>query len=304
MEPWLNYNHLHYFWVVAREGGLVQAAKVLHVSHPTLSAQIRALEERLGHALFDRMGRRLVLTDMGHLVYRHAEEIFSRGRDMLEEVAGRSIGMPRKLEVGIIDVFPKLVVRRLLEPVLTLAEPVRLVCHEDNYDRLLARLALHELDVVLADAPIPTGSAVRAFNHLLGQCGVGIYGTPALARRYKPDFPASLTDAPMLLPLERVTLRRSMDHWLSSLELRPTVVAEFEDSALLKVFGSEGYGLFPAPLVVEDDIVSQYGVTRVGLAEGVSERFYAVSAERKLRNPGVVAVTDTARRGMFGTPKA
>ncbi len=300
MEPWLNYNHLHYFWVVAREGSLVQAARVLHVSHPTLSAQIKSLEDRLGHALFDRIGRRLVLTDMGHVVYRHAEEIFTRGRDMLDEVAGRRAGAQPKLEVGIIDVFPKLVVRRLLDPVLHLAEPVRLVCHEDNYDRLLARLALHELDVVLADAPIPTGSPVRAFNHLLGQCGVGLFGSPALARRHKPGFPRSLQDAPMLLPLERVTLRRSIDHWLSALEIRPRVVAEFEDSALLHVFGREGHGLFPAPLAVEEDLVAQYGVVRVGLAEGVSERFYAVSAERKLRNPAVRAVTDSARNELFG----
>lgn len=300
MESWLNYNHLHYFWMVAREGGLAQAAKVLHVSHSTLSAQIKALEERFGHALFDRVGRRLVLTDVGQVVFRHADEIFTRGRDMLEEVAGRAPGAPRKLEVGIIDVFPKLVVRRLLEPVLQLDEPVRLVCHEDNYDRLLARLALHEIDVVLADAPIPSGSTARAFNHLLGQCGVGIYGAPTLARRYRAGFPGSLQDAPMLLPLERVTLRRSIEHWLSTLEVRPRVVAEFEDSALLQVFGREGHGLFPAPLAVEADIIAQYGVVRVGLAEGVAERFYAVSAERRLRNPAVRAVTDAARRELFG----
>ena len=297
---WLNYHHLLYFWVVAREGGLVPAGRVLHVSHPTLSAQIHALEDRLGQKLFTRVGRRLVLTEIGRVAFRYAEEIFSLGREMLDALEGGGApGKPIRLDVGVVDVVPKLIVRRLLEPALRMGEPVRMVCHEDRYEKLLAELALHNLDIVFADAPVPPGSPVRGFNHLLGQCGVALFGTAALARRYRRGFPASLDGAPMLLPVENLPLRRALGQWFASRQIRPRVVAEFEDSALWMVFGGDGVGLFPAPMAVEREVRQQYRVQKIGIVEGVHERFYAISAERRLQHPAVVALTEAARHALF-----
>lgn len=295
----LNYHHLLYFWVVAREGGLVAAGKVLRLSHPTISVQIHALEDRLGEKLLEKTGRRLTLTEMGKVVYRYAEEIFALGREMTEVVRGRTAGRPLRLDVGVADAVPKLVVRRLLQPALAMSEPVRLVCHEDSHEKLLARLALHELDIVISDAPIPPGSGVRVFDHLLGETSVTFFGTRALARVYRRGFPKSLDGAPVLLPLDNLTLRRSLDKWFDRNGVRPRVVAEFEDSALLKVFGADGVGLIAAPTVVAEEVAAQYGVERLGEAEEVRERFYAISAERRLKNPAAVAISSSARRDLF-----
>lgn len=296
---WLNYHHLLYFWVVAREGGLVPAGKVLHVSHPTLSAQIHALEESLGEKLFTKVGRKLALTEMGRVVYRYAEEIFSLGREMVDTVKGRATGQPLRLFVGIADVVNKLVVRRLLQPALGLAEPVRIVCYESSYERLLADLALHTLDVVISDAPVPPGSSIRGFNHLLGETKVSFFGSKALVQSYKRGFPKSLNGAPMLLPLEGLTLRRSLNQWLERNDIKPHVVAEFEDSALMKVFGGDGLGIFAAPSAVEAEVIDQYRVQLLGRAHDVSERFYAISVERRLKNPAVVAICESARHELF-----
>lgn len=296
---WLNYHHLLYFWVVAREGGLVPAGKVLRLTHPTLSAQIHALETRLGEKLFSKVGRKLALTDVGHVVFRYAEEIFTLGRELVDTVQGRSSGQLMRLNVGVADVVPKLVVRRLLEPALSLEQPVRLVCHERSYAELLADLALHTLDIVISDAPVPSGSSIRAFNHLLGETGISFFGTRALVRKYKRGFPKSLQGAPMLLPLENVTLRRSINQWLDRYEVRPHVVAEFEDSALLEAFGADGLGLFTAPSVVERQVIAQYGVELLGRAPDIRERYYAVSVERRLKHPAVLAITDSARHELF-----
>jgi LysR family transcriptional activator of nhaA len=298
----LNYHHLRYFWVVAREGGLVAAGKVLRLSHPTLSAQIHALEDQLGEKLFTRVGRRLVLTELGRTVFRYAEEIFSLGRELVDTVQGRLGGQPLRLDVGVADVVPKLVVRRLLEPALRLPEPVRLVCHEASLEQLLADLSQHALDVVIADAPVPTGSAVRAYNHLLGETGVSFFGTAALVKARQRGFPGSLDGAPMLLPIENLTLRRALNQWFDRHSLRPRVVAEFEDSALLKVFGGDGLGLFAAPTAVEREVKAQYGVELLGRTDEVRERFYAISVERRLKHPAVVAVSDAARHRLFATP--
>ncbi|MGZ6125910.1 MAG: transcriptional activator NhaR [Myxococcales bacterium] len=299
---WLNYHHLLYFWVVVREGGLVPAGRVLRLSHPTLSAQVHALEERLGHKLFTRVGRKLVPTDVGRMVYRYADEIFSIGGELLEAVRGRPSGQPLRLDVGVLDAVPKLVVRRLLDPALRLAEPVRIVVHEGNYDKLLSELALHNLDIVLADAPVPAGSSVRVFSHPLGDCGVGIFGKAALARSFRRGFPRSLQGAPMLLPLEGSPLRRTLEQWFEANQLRPRVVGEFEDDALLKVFGSDGLGLFPAPLAVQREVRSRHGVVLLGQLDGVRERFYAVSVRRRLEHPAVVALTEAARTDVFAPP--
>ena len=296
---WINYHHLRYFWLVAREGGLVPAGKLLRLSHPTLSAQIHALEDQLGEKLFTRVGRKLALTELGRVVYRYADEIFTLGREMIDAVKDRSTGHPLRLQVGVADVVPKLVVRRLLEPALGLAEPVRLVCHEGPLERLLVDLAAHTLDIVISDAPVPSGSSVRAFNHLLGETGVGLFASPELARAHRRGFPRSLDGAPMLLPLESLTLRRSLDQWFDKNEIRPRVVAEFEDSALLKQFGADGLGIFAAPNAVAREVMRQYGVKRVGSIDQVRERFYAISVERRLKHPAVLAISDAARSDLF-----
>jgi LysR family transcriptional activator of nhaA len=299
---WLNYHHLLYFWLVAREGGLVPAGKVLRLSHPTLSAQIHALEDQLGEKLFARVGRKLALTEMGRVVYRYADEIFTLGRELLDTVKGRSTGQPIRLDVGVADAVPKLVVRSLLQPALRLAEPVRLVCHEEPYEQLLADLSMHSLDIVISDAPVPAGSAVRAFNHLLGETGVCFFGTRELVKRYRRGYPASLAGAPLLLPLESLALRRALNAWFDRLGVRPRVVAEFADPALLKVFGADGVGLFPGQTVVKNAIAAQYGVEVLGPVDDVRERFYAISVERRLKNPAVVAITDAARHELFAGP--
>lgn len=296
---WVNYQHLLYFWVVAREGGLVAAGKLLHLSHPTLSAQVHALEDHLGEKLFTKVGRKLALTDVGRVVFRYAEEIFTLGREMLDTVKGRSTGQPLRLDVGVVDVVPKVIVRRLLQPAMSLPEPVRIVCREDSYERLLADLTLHTLDIVIADSPVPSGSSVRAFNHLLGETEVCLFGTKSLARTFKKGFPGCLEGAPMLLPLESSPVRRSLNQWFDRHGVRPRIVAEFQDSALLKVFGADGIGIFPAPAAVEDAVCRQFGVQVVGRAPEVKERFYAVSVERRLKNAAVVAITEAARHELF-----
>jgi LysR family transcriptional activator of nhaA len=296
---WLNYHHLFYFWIVAREGGLVPAGKVLRLSHPTLSAQIHSLEDQLGEKLFTKVGRRLSLTEVGRVVFRYADEIFTLGREMVDTVKGRATGQPLRLDIGIVDVVPKLVVRRLLQPALNLPEPVRPVCHEDSFEELLAELALHALDIVISDAPVPTGSSIRAFNHLLGETPVSFLGTRSLVKTYKPGFPGSLHGAPMLLPLESLTLRHSLNHWFDRNKIKPRVIAEFQDSALLNVFGGDGLGLFAVPTVVEDEVIAQHGVRLLGRADEVRERFYAISVERRLKHPAVVAISDAARQALF-----
>ena len=296
---WVNYHHLLYFWTVAREGGLKPAGKVLHVSHPTLSAQIRALEESLGEQLFSRVGRKLELTEMGRVVYRYAEEIFTLGREMVDTVKGRSTGQPLRLNVGVVDALPKLVVQRVLQPALALEEPVRLICHEAPFDALLADLSTHTLDVVIAEGPVPPGSKVRAFNHLLGETGVSFFARKELAQAYKKGFPRSLDGAPMLLPLESSALRRALEQWLARHDLKPRVMAEFEDTALLQVFGAEGLGIFAGATAVEAEVMKQFGVEVVGRAPELRERFYAISVERKLKNPAVVAISAAAREELF-----
>jgi len=296
---WLNYHHLLYFWAVVREGGLVPAGRFLRLSHPTLSAQIHALEDQLGEKLFTKVGRKLALTDMGRVVFRYADEIFTLGREMVDTVKGRSTGHPLRLVVGAVDAVPKLIVRRLLQPALSLPEPVKIVCYEDSYEKLLADLALHMLDIVIADAPVPSGSSVRVFNHLLGETSVSFFAAPSLAKTFKRGFPKSLDGAPMLLPLENSALRRALNEWFQRNGVEPRVVAEFEDSALLKVFGADGVGIFVAPSAVSSDVCRQYGVSVIGAAPEVRERVYAVSVERRLKNPAVVAICDVARQELF-----
>lgn len=303
MTDWLNYHHLLYFWTVAKEGSITAAAESLHLSQPTLSTQIGKLEKSMGVKLFDRSGRSLKLTDTGQTVFRYADEIFMLGREMVDVIRGRSDNNTITLYVGVPDVLPKLIVYRLLKPALEMDETVKLVCHEGKLHELLSDLALHRLDIVLADAPLTHHVSVRAFNHLLGQCCVTVFGSPQLAEQYKPDFPNSLNAAPMLLPPQSTTLRRSLEQWFDSHDIRPIVRHEFEDSAILKVFGQEGEGLVVVPSAMEREVEEQYAMKPVGRLPDVVEHYYAISVERRLKHPAVVAISEAARHALFKPPE-
>jgi LysR family transcriptional activator of nhaA len=293
---WLNYNHLYYFWAVAREGSVVRAAEELMVSQPTISAQLKDLEAALGHKLFDRAGRGLALTDAGRIALNYANEMFSLGQQLLNALEHQPAGRALKLSVGVLDVIPKPVVRVLLEPALRLSPPVRLVCREDKADRLLADLAARRTDVVLTDSPIGTAAPIRGFNHLLGECGVSFFASGELAARFRKGFPKSLNAAPLLLPTDHTAMRRSLNLWFDRRRIHPVVVGEFDDSATMFSFGQSGAGVFPAPSMVAAQIQNERGVRLVGEADKVRERFYAISLEEKLKHPAVVAICESARR--------
>jgi len=296
---WINYHHLLYFWVVAREGTITKAAKVLHLTQPTVSEQLKTFEESLGEVLFDRSRRRLELTEVGRIVYRYAEEIFDLGQELQDTLAGQPSGRPSKLRIGVSDVVPKLVLHRLMEPALRMEEPVQLVCREDKTDRLLAELSISDLDLVLCDSPLAGQARVRAFNHLLGECGVSFFAVDRLAREHRPKFPRSLDRAPLLLPTSNTVLRRSLDHWFDAKGIRPNIVAEFEDSALLKQFGHHGEGIFPGATAIEAEIIHQFGVRVVGRTDEVVERFYAITVERRIKHPAVKAISEAAHQTFF-----
>lgn len=295
----LNYHHLLYFWVVAKEGTIAQACERLDVAQPTISTQLKKLEQSLGERLFRKVGRRLELTEVGQRVFRYAEEIFAIGRELVDVVKGRPTGRPMRLAAGVPDNLPKLVVYRLLKPAFHLPEQIQLVCQEGKLNQLLADLAVHRLDVVLSDQPLGPSNHVRAFSHLLGECGLSFFGTPDLAERFRRGFPRSLNDAPVLLPTGNSELRRSIDHWLDNLRLRPRIVAEFDDSALMKEFGSAGIGMFPSPSAIEPEVQRQFGVQVVGRVNDIRERFYAISIERRLKHPAVLAISESARQDLL-----
>lgn len=296
---WLNYHHLFYFYNVAKEGALAPAARKLMLSEPAVSAQIHTLERHLGEKLFVRSGRRLVLSEMGQRAFRYAEEIFSLGREMLDTLRGHSGSRGLSLVVGLADVVPKSIAYRLLEPVYRMPEKVQIVCREDHPDRLIADMAAHSIDLVISDAPLSPWSKVKAFNHPLGSTGLGLFATAHLAKRYQNNFPRSLDRAPLLLPLANTAMRRAMESWFEKLEIRPEVVGEFEDSALMKAFGQAGKGLFLAPLVVAGEICRQYRVRLVGKIPKIQEEFFAISVERRLQHPAVLEITRSARKKLF-----
>ena len=290
----LNYHHLRLFWAVAREGHLTRASATVHLTPQTVSGQIRQLEKELETRLFDRVGRRLVLTERGRLVFEYAEGIFSAGRELVQSLRGHQAGRPMRLVVGVADVVPKLLAHRLIEPALRMAEPVRVMCREGSTEKLLAALALHKLDVVLSDGPIPRGVSVQAHNHLLVECGITFMGSPELAGRLRAGFPESLRDAPVLLPSHDAAIRRHLERWFDDRQLRPLITGEFEDSALLKAFGQKGVGFFAVPDVVREEVARQYGVQPIGTAQGLTEQFYAITAERRVRQPAVVAIHEAS----------
>jgi LysR family transcriptional activator of nhaA len=295
----LNYHHLLYFWTVAREGTIARACLRLHLTQPTISGQLRSLEKASGTKLFERSGRNLVLTATGRVVYRYADEIFSLGRELQDTLKGRPPGRPLRLLVGVVDTLPKEIAYRLLEPVLRLPEPVQIICDRGKPDYLLAQLAVNAFDVVLADAPVSPTTKIRAFNHLLGECGLSFMGTPKVAAIYRRNFPRSLDGAPFLLPADSTVLRRSLEQWFDAEGIHPLVHGEFADPGLLKVFGQNGAGVFAVRTAVERETRRQYRVRLVGRVESIRERFYAISLERKLKHPAVAAITESAREELF-----
>lgn len=297
---WLNYHHLLYFWTTARLSSVSRAAEELHLAQPTISAQLRSLEQSLGHKLFVRRGRNLALTEQGQAVFRYAEEIFSLGRELAQVVRGEGNAHKRpRFSVGISDALPKLTTYRLLEPALELDQEFRLYLRIDKTERLVADLSIHLLDIVLTDAPLTHNVNVRAYNHELGGCGVTIFGTPAFAKRFRKGFPGSLHGAPMLLQTRNTALRQSLDQWFQANKIDPDIVAEVEDVAMLQVLGQHSRGIFAAPSVVAKRICKHYGVVVIGELPEVRERFYAISVERRLQHPAVVAISEAARNRLF-----
>ena len=298
---WLNYNHLQYFWVVATEGSIAAASRRLHVGRPSISMQIKSLETALGAPLFERRGRYLELTESGRIVFEYADDIFRSGRELLDTVRGRQPARTRTLRVGIADVMAKLVAFQLLLPALDFDENLSLQCREDQPQRLFAALALHELDLVLSDIALGPGVDVKAYNHRMGDSTITLFAAPRLARKVRSGFPASLDGQPFLLPSTDSAIRRSLDDWLELHGVEPVLVAEFEDSALLKVFGQAGRGIFPAPTVVAQQVMDQYGVRAVAELEDVKDRFFAVSPERKIKHPAVAHIVERAKGSLFKT---
>ena len=296
---WLNYHHLFYFWTAVREGGISKAADKLRLSQPTISAQVKMLEDALGERLFQRKGRTLVLTDVGHAVDRYADEIFTLGHELVETLKGRPSGRASRLTVGVANAVPKLVVYRLLRPATESTDAGQIMCREGHPDQLVAQLATHTLDVVISDQPAAPHVRVKVFNHLLGESGTTFFAGAALARRLRRRFPGSLNGAPALLPTSNTALRRALEQWFETEGLHPKVVGEFEDSALLEAFGEAGRAVFPAPTAIERDVRRTYRVAVVGRTPAVRERYYAISAERRLKHPGVVAITSVARTKVF-----
>ena len=296
----LNYTHLLYFWTVVREGGVTNAAKALHLTPQTISGQLKLLEESVGEKLFNRVGRGLTLTETGQVVNRYTEEIFQLGAELTQKVKSKQALLPETLHVGVLSSIPKIIARRVIAPGLDLPHPVRVICHEGDMDNLLGELAVHRLDLIVSDRPLPSGSHVKAFNHPLGESGVSIFAHKSIAKHYR-NFPAAVDDAPMLLPVANNTLRRNLEDWFERQDVSPRVVAEFDDSALLKAFGEVGIGLFPAPTVIADEVCNSYDARLLGHVEEVRERYYAISPERRVKHPAVLAITEQARAGLLGS---
>jgi len=295
----MNYKQLHYFWAVAKTGSIVRACEQLNLTPQTISGQIGLLEKTLGVELFRRAGRRLELTETGRLALSYAEEIFQVGGELEEALRSHPGDRHILFRVGIADVVPKSIAYHLLAPAMTLPEPVRIVCREDKLERLLAELAIQRLDLVLADSPMPSEMDVKGYSHKLGECGISFFATPKLATLHGHNFPRALHGAPMLVPGENSIVRGRLMRWFGERQIQPRIVGEFDDSALMKAFGQSGIGIFIAPSVIAEEVQRQYSVKAIGQTDDVTERFYAISVERRLTHPAVVAVTEAARQELF-----
>ncbi|MCB1690213.1 MAG: transcriptional activator NhaR [Halioglobus sp.] len=292
----LNYNHLLYFWTVAREGSIAKATQSLHLTPQTISGQLKLLEESVGEPLFQRVGRGLAMTETGHMVYQYADEIFALGAELASRVKTGRVIVPAVLAVGVVNSIPKLVASRILQPVFDAEVPMRLVCIEGGLEGLLGDLAVHQLDLVLSDRTIPAGLSVKAFSHALGASEIALFGKKGSTRAYEKNFPQSLDKAPVLLPTMDNPIRRALDDWFDQNNISPTLVAEFEDSALMKAFGEAGNGIFPSPVAISREVEQKYHARCIGPASGVMETYYAISPERKLKHPAVLRIIEAARK--------
>ena len=295
----LNYSHLLYFWTVAREGSIAKASEVLHITPQTISGQLKLLEESVGEPLFQRAGRGLSLTEIGGVVNLYADEIFSLGSELAQRVQNKSTGIPTKLNVGILNSIPKLIAFRTIAPALELEDSVKVVCHEGEFEKLLGDLAIHQLDLIISDRQVPAGLNVRAYNHKLGNSEIAIFCHKSTANKYIKKFPHSLDGAPILLPASNNKMRRDLDDWFDEIDIKPNIVAEIDDSALIKAFGEAGIGLFPAPKAVSTAVEHMYNSKLVGVIDSVTETYYTISPERKLKHPGVLKITEEARSRLF-----
>lgn len=295
----LNYKQLFYFWNVAKVGSITRAAERLHLTPQTISGQISEFERALGRDLFRRTGRRLELTAAGTLALSHADEIFQIGNELEQSLRSGAGSADLLFRVGVADAVPKSIAYRLLAPATTMAEPVRLICHEDKLERLFAELAIHKLDLVIADRSLPTELGVKGYTHALGRCAISFFAVPRLAALYRAEFPHSLNGAPLLLPGDKAAVQAPLTRWLTEHQLRPHIIGKFDDSALMKAFGKAGAGIFPAPSILTDEIRDQYGAEVVGCARNVLVRYYAISIERHLTHPAVVAISQGARQSLF-----
>lgn len=296
----MNYKHLYYFWWVAKAGGVARAGEQLNVTPHTISGQIGILEDDLGTPLFTKRGRNIELTDAGKLAFGYAQDIFALGSELEESLRNYEAGgRPIEFRVGVADAVPKAIAYRLIEPATRLPEAVRLVCRESKLQNLLAELAAHRLDLVVATTPIPSSVSVRAYNHPLGESGTSFFAASQLLKRLKGKFPACLNGAPMLIPTLDVAVRSRLDRWYEDNQLRPRVVGEFDDSALMKAFGQRGVGVFIGPTVIEAEIEQQYGVKPIGRTKEIIEEFFAISVERRVTHPCVVAINGTAKSRLF-----
>lgn len=295
----INYQHLYYFWAVAKYGTITAACDRLHLAQPTISGQLAVFEQAVGEKLLRKEGRKLVLTDTGRAVFHYADEIFALGREMTHMLKGLGTERGVRLNIGISDALPKLIAYRLIEPVLKISDPAQIQCTEDKSERLLNEIGLHSIDMMLSDVPATPASGTRVFNHFLGESKVAVFAAPALLARYRDDFPRSLNGAPFLLPTHNTALRRSLDQWFDTQQISPVVQAEVEDSALLKTFGAASAGLFFSAETVASEIKRQYGTEMLGVADGVVERFYAITAQRRMKHPLVTAILQHAKQGLF-----
>jgi len=296
----MNYKHLYYFWSVAKAGGVVRAGEQLHITPHTISGQIGLLEDDLGTPLFTKRGRNIELTDAGKLAFGYANEIFALGSELEDSVRNyQEGGRPIEFRVGVADAVPKTIACRLIEPATCLPEPVRIVCLESKLENLLAGLAAHRLDLVVAGAPIPPSVSVRAYNHRLGESGMSFFAAGRILKSLKGKFPACLNGAPMLFPTVDVPVRSTLDRWLEKNQLRPRVVGEFDDSALMKAFGKRELGIFIGPTMIESEIETQYDAKAIGRTKEIVEEFFAISVERRVKHPCVVAIAEASRTQFF-----
>ena len=296
---WLNYHHLFYFWTVAKSGTVSAAAEQLHLARPTVTSQVRELEKSVGQKLFLQQGRGLVLTEFGQKIFEYAEDIFSIGNELRDFVKTGQPDRRQKFRVGMPDVVPKLIAFELLKPALVGPEAPRMECYEGKLNDLLVDLAMHRLDLVLSDSPAPGTLDVNVYSHKLGECGLSILATPALAKKFRKGFPNSITNAPILLPTKLTAVRRSLDRWMEDRKVFPEIVAEFEDSALLKVFGQAGQGVFPVPTAIEDLVKKQYGAWLVGRIPEVLDTFYVISVEKRVQHHAAIRIKRQARNKLF-----